>query len=192
MRKTAMRQARCRRLTRNHTGDAAVLRYPARSGSCSISAGNTAASTICCRVTLVERRAPRSASQLSRSCAREVCRRTTSRSPIRREANCEVPPCSLPEHLRIKVQVEAVSFFERASGVTDLAQVRYLKTERQGSGAAEHPSHWIATIQYAYGAPSRDPRVRRWNPLGFKVLELSTEPEALPEPAASKPALAGQ
>ena len=92
----------------------------------------------------------------------------------------------------VRVQVEAVSFFERASGVTDLAQVRYLKAERQGSGADEHLSHWIATIQYAYGAPSRDPRVRRWNPLGFKVLELSTEPEALPEPAAAKPALSGQ
>jgi type IV secretion system protein VirB8 len=89
----------------------------------------------------------------------------------------------------VRVQVEAVSFFERASGVTDLAQVRYLKAERQGSGADEHLSHWIATIQYAYGAPSRDPRVRRWNPLGFKVLELSTEPEAVFEPAAAKPAL---
>jgi type IV secretion system protein VirB8 len=92
----------------------------------------------------------------------------------------------------VRVQVEAVSFFERASGVTDLAQVRYLKAERQGSGADEHLSHWIATIQYAYGAPSRDPRVRRWNPLGFKVLQLSTEPEALPEPSGAKPALSGQ
>ena len=78
----------------------------------------------------------------------------------------------------VRVQVEAVSFFQRASGVTDLAQVRYLKAERQGSGADEHVSHWIATIQYAYTAPSKDPRIRRWNPLGFKVLELTTEPEA--------------
>jgi len=34
---------------------------------------------------------------------RELVTRVTSRSPIRREANCEVPPCSLPEHLRINV-----------------------------------------------------------------------------------------
>jgi len=34
---------------------------------------------------------------------REVCRRTISRSPMSREANCEVPPFSLPEHRRIKV-----------------------------------------------------------------------------------------
>lgn len=77
----------------------------------------------------------------------------------------------------VRVQVEAVSFFQRVSGVTDLAQVRYLKAERAGVGADERISHWIATIQYAYTPPSRDPRVRRWNPLGFKVVELTAEPE---------------
>ena len=91
----------------------------------------------------------------------------------------------------VRVQVEAVSFFQRASGVTDLAQVRYLKAERQGSGVDERLSHWIATIQYAFAAPSKDPRVRRWNPLGFKVLELSTEPEAALESAPAKPATSG-
>ncbi len=91
----------------------------------------------------------------------------------------------------VRVQVEAVSFFKRASGVTDLAQVRYLKGERQGSGADDRVSHWIATVQYAYSTPSKDPRVRRWNPLGFKVLELTTEPEAAAEPAVAKPAASG-
>jgi type IV secretion system protein VirB8 len=82
----------------------------------------------------------------------------------------------------VRVQVESVSFFQRASGITDLAQVRYLKAERQGSGAEERITHWIGTIQYAYAAPSKDPRVRRWNPLGFKVMELVSEPEVLPAP----------
>ena len=82
----------------------------------------------------------------------------------------------------VRAQVESVSFFERASGVTDLAQVRYLKAERQGAGAEERFTHWIATIQYAYGAPSKDPKVRRWNPLGFKVIDLTSEPEVLPQP----------
>jgi type IV secretion system protein VirB8 len=86
----------------------------------------------------------------------------------------------------VRVQVEAVSFFQRASGVTDLAQVRYLKAERTGSEAAEHSTHWIATIQYAYTPPSKDPRVRRWNPLGFKVVEFTTEPEAPAEPVAGR------
>ena len=87
----------------------------------------------------------------------------------------------------VRVQVESVSFFQRGNGVTDLAQVRYLKAQRQGAGAEEHFTHWIATIQYAYGAPSRDPRIRRWNPLGFKIIELTSEPEVLPqaEPAAA-------
>jgi type IV secretion system protein VirB8 len=79
----------------------------------------------------------------------------------------------------VRVQVESVSFFERANGVTDLAQVRYLKAERHAQGAAERVTHWISTIQYAYAAPSQDPRVRRWNPLGFKVVELTAEPEVL-------------
>ncbi len=82
----------------------------------------------------------------------------------------------------VRAQVESVSFFQRGSGVTDLAQVRYLKAERQGAGGEERFTHWIATIQYAYGAPSRDPKVRRWNPLGFKVIELTSEPEVLPQP----------
>jgi type IV secretion system protein VirB8 len=83
----------------------------------------------------------------------------------------------------VRVQVEAVSFFQRASGVKDLAQVRYLKAERQANAAAERFTHWIATIQYAYAAPSQDPRVRRWNPLGFRIIELTTEPEVLPPSA---------
>jgi type IV secretion system protein VirB8 len=85
----------------------------------------------------------------------------------------------------VRVQVEAVSFFQRVSGVTDLAQVRYLKAERQGSGGDERITHWIATIQYAYTAPSKEPAIRRWNPLGFKVVEFTTEPEV---PPASVPA----
>jgi len=91
----------------------------------------------------------------------------------------------------VRVQVEAVSFFQRASGVTDLAQVRYLKAERQGNGADEHATHWIATIQYAYASPSKDPRMRRWNPLGFKVVELTTEPEVPVTPASTLPGRTG-
>ena len=86
----------------------------------------------------------------------------------------------------VRAQVESVSFFQRGNGVTDLAQVRYLTAERSGAGADERLTHWIATIQYAYTQPSRDPQVRRWNPLGFKVVEFTSEPEVLP---SSSPAL---
>ena len=85
----------------------------------------------------------------------------------------------------VRVQVTSVSFFRRASGVADLAQVRYLKAERQGDGPDERFTHWIATVQYAYAAPSKDPRVRRWNPLGFKIVDVISEPEVLAPPAAA-------
>jgi type IV secretion system protein VirB8 len=81
----------------------------------------------------------------------------------------------------VRVQVTSVSFFTRASGLSDLAQVRYLKAARQGSGAEESVTHWLATVQYAYSQPAKDPRTRRWNPLGFKILELRTEPEVVGE-----------
>jgi type IV secretion system protein VirB8 len=86
----------------------------------------------------------------------------------------------------IRVQVESVSFFQRGSGVNDLAQVRYLKAERQAGAADERFTHWIATIQYAYTTPPKDPRVRRWNPLGFRIVELTSEPEVLASPASGK------
>jgi type IV secretion system protein VirB8 len=86
----------------------------------------------------------------------------------------------------VRVQVKSVSFFTRASGLSDLAQVRYLKAARQSSGAEEIFTHWTATIQYAYGEPSKDPKTRRWNPLGFKIVDFRSEPEVLAEQTAAK------
>jgi type IV secretion system protein VirB8 len=83
----------------------------------------------------------------------------------------------------VRVQVNSVSFFTRASGLSDLAQVRYLKAARQGPGAEESFTHWVATIQYAYAEAAKDPKTRRWNPLGFKILDFRTEPEVISESA---------
>jgi type IV secretion system protein VirB8 len=80
----------------------------------------------------------------------------------------------------VSVQVEAVSFIQRADGVTNLAQVRYLTIERDASGARVRDRHWIATIEYASGPPAPSARERLWNPLGFKVLSITREPEVLP------------
>jgi type IV secretion system protein VirB8 len=85
----------------------------------------------------------------------------------------------------VRVEVESVSFFKRASGVANLAQVRYLKSDRQGGESPEHLTHWIATVEYAYTVPSQDPKMRRWNPLGFKIVELDSEPEVIQPVAAS-------
>jgi type IV secretion system protein VirB8 len=86
----------------------------------------------------------------------------------------------------VRVQVTSVSFFTRSSGLSDLAQVRYLKGVRQAGGSDEKFTHWVATIQFAYVAPAKDPKIRRWNPLGFKIVEFKSEPEVVVETAPDK------
>jgi type IV secretion system protein VirB8 len=87
----------------------------------------------------------------------------------------------------IRSQVTSVSFFTRSSGVADLAQVRYVKAKRPAGGTEDQLSYWIATVQYAFTEPAKDPKTRRWNPLGFKVVDFRPEPEALAAPAALGP-----
>ncbi len=84
----------------------------------------------------------------------------------------------------VRVQVNAVTFFTRSSGLSDLAQVRYVKAVRQGRGSEESFTHWVATVQYAYGEPSKDPKTRGWNPLGFRIVEFKSEPEIAVDAAA--------
>ncbi|POA48719.1 hypothetical protein C1884_31040, partial [Pseudomonas sp. GW460-R15] len=46
----------------------------------------------------------------------------------------------------LRAEVGAVSFFERANGVSDLAQVRYVKATRPAGGTEEQLTRWIATV----------------------------------------------
>jgi len=96
----------------------------------------------------------------------------------------------------VRVQVNAVSFLTPASGRRDLVQVRFARvsgessaTAGAGTGPAAAEQHYVATLQYAYGEPSRDDRLRAANPLGFKVLEYRREPEIVARtgPAGSVP-----
>jgi type IV secretion system protein VirB8 len=82
----------------------------------------------------------------------------------------------------IRAQVGAITFFKRGNGGEDLAQIRYTKTRRVGGTGSDQISHWIATVQYVYGEASKDPRARRWNPLGFKIVDYRAEAEVLPAP----------
>ena len=90
----------------------------------------------------------------------------------------------------VRAQVTSISFFTRANGVNALAQVRYVKGTRP-PGGTETLTHWIATIEYAYGEPSKNTRMRQWNPLGFRIISFRPEPEiaadasTLPNPTAS-------
>jgi type IV secretion system protein VirB8 len=90
----------------------------------------------------------------------------------------------------VRAEVTSVSFFKRASGIGDLAQVRYVKAKRAAGSANEETTHWIATIQYAYADPSPDPKVREWNPLGFKIVDFRPEPEVLNEATSAATARA--
>jgi type IV secretion system protein VirB8 len=90
----------------------------------------------------------------------------------------------------VRSQVTSVSFFKRANGVGDLAQVRYVKAKRAAGSATDETTHWIATLQYAYTDPSTDPRVRAWNPVGFRIVDFRPEPEVLTEPGPGPTALA--
>jgi type IV secretion system protein VirB8 len=81
----------------------------------------------------------------------------------------------------VRAQVSSISFFKRASGVGDLAQVRYTKARRAAGSETEETTHWIATLQYAYADPSSDPKLRGWNPLGFKIVDFKPEPEVIAE-----------
>lgn len=89
----------------------------------------------------------------------------------------------------VRVEVISVSFFKRASGVSNLAQVRYLKAKRSAGGSDEQITHWIATIEYAYASPSKDPKVRAFNPLGFKIVDFTAEPEVQPDSAPASSSL---
>jgi type IV secretion system protein VirB8 len=84
----------------------------------------------------------------------------------------------------VEARVSSVSFFTRSDGVTDIAQVRYVKAKRQAGSSDEQKSYFIASIRYSFAAPPSEPAMRRWNPLGFKVIDFRSEPEALP-PAQS-------
>lgn len=84
----------------------------------------------------------------------------------------------------VEARVTSVSFFTRSDGVTDLAQVRYVKAKRQAGSSDEQKSYFIASIRYAFATPPNEPAMRRWNPLGFKIIDFRSEPEALP-PAPS-------
>jgi type IV secretion system protein VirB8 len=87
----------------------------------------------------------------------------------------------------VVVRVVSISFFARASGITDLAQVRYLKVKKTIDGVEDQPTHWIASVQYVRGEPSKDPRVRQWNQLGYRILDFHSEPE-IPTNELTQPA----
>lgn len=108
------------------------------------------------------------------------------------KTNPDSPLNAYRDGTTIRAQVVSISFFTRADGVADLAQVRYIKARRQAGSAEEQRTHWIATIRYAFVKPSTEPDVRRWNPLGFKIVDFRPEPEVMAEGSDSSTASASK
>jgi type IV secretion system protein VirB8 len=92
-------------------------------------------------------------------------------------SNPESPLNVYKDGTTLRAQVKSVSFLTRADGVQDLAQVRYAVERRNGEGSAPILSDFVATLRYAYVPPPSDPRTRRWNPLGFRIVDFRPEAE---------------
>lgn len=101
-------------------------------------------------------------------------------------ANPSSPLNAYKDGSSVRVQVRSISFFKRANGMQDLAQIRYRKTRRTSASANDQVTQWMATVQYVYAEPSKDPIARQWNPFGFKIVEFKSEPEVLPLDAPAR------
>jgi type IV secretion system protein VirB8 len=88
----------------------------------------------------------------------------------------------------VRVQVTAVTFFNKDARdrITNIAQVRYIKARRP-PGGSERITHWIATLEYVWGTPSRVPEERQLNPIGWRITDFRTEPESLPDESSTAP-----
>ncbi|HTY49278.1 MAG TPA: type IV secretion system protein [Steroidobacteraceae bacterium] len=87
----------------------------------------------------------------------------------------------------VQAEVSSVSFFHESTAAAGLAQVRYITRTRPGGDGAEQVAHWVAQVQYAYGTPAHDPRLRVLNPLGLRVVSFSSEQEAQEPPPSIAP-----
>jgi type IV secretion system protein VirB8 len=100
-------------------------------------------------------------------------------------SNPESPLNLYKDGTTLRARVLAVTFLKRANGLADLAQVHYTKSLQRSGGGSEQLTRWIATVQYAYTAPSQDPQTRSWNPLGFKIVDFRPEAEIVPDAGAA-------
>jgi type IV secretion system protein VirB8 len=105
-------------------------------------------------------------------------------------SNPESPLNVYKDGATVRAQVSSISFITRSDGSRDLAQVRYSTVRRLAEGGAETVTPWVATLRFAYVEPSKDPAIRRWNPLGFRIVDFHPEPETPPKAAPAPPAAA--
>jgi type IV secretion system protein VirB8 len=97
------------------------------------------------------------------------------------EANPESPLVRYKDGTTVTVHVKGITFLEPDSGARDTAQIRFTTETRAGGNAAPQVSHWLSTIKYAYGEPSKNDKTRSLNPMGLRILTYHKEPEVIAE-----------
>jgi type IV secretion system protein VirB8 len=97
------------------------------------------------------------------------------------EANPESPLVLYKDGTTITVHIKGITFLEPDSGARDTAQIRFTTEKRPGGNAAPQVTHWLSTIKYGYGEPSKNDKIRGLNPMGLRILTYHKEPEVIAE-----------
>jgi type IV secretion system protein VirB8 len=103
------------------------------------------------------------------------------------EANPQSPLVLYKDGTTVTVHIKGITFLKPESGTNDMAQVRYTTETRHGGNGAPIVSHWLSTIKYAYGAPSKNDKIRGMNPMGLKILSYNKEPEVIADQPQTHP-----
>ncbi|OAI10773.1 hypothetical protein A1359_15940 [Methylomonas lenta] len=97
------------------------------------------------------------------------------------ETNPESPLVKYKDGTTVTVHVKGITFLEPDSGARDTAQIRFTTEKRQGGNGSPRINHWLSTIKYAYGEPSKQDKERSLNQLGFRITSYHKEPEVIAE-----------
>ena len=98
--------------------------------------------------------------------------------------NPESPLNRFKDGTTVHVSVQSVSFFARAYGRNDLAQVRFIKGDARGWRGSRSTHALGGHVALCLWKSPCDLKGRQWNPLGFRILEIQTEPEIV-EPSTA-------
>ncbi len=84
---------------------------------------------------------------------------------------------------QVSARIRSVSLLRHDHRNPDVLQVRLTRGIRRGDGAEERTEQLVVTMTTVFSPPSSDAKIRSLNPLGFKVLEYTTEAELPDAPA---------
>jgi len=97
------------------------------------------------------------------------------------EVNPESPLVKYKDGTTVTVHIQGITFLELDSGAKDTAQIRFTTETRKGGSGNPQITHWLSTIKYAYGEPSKDGKERSLNPMGLRITSYRKEPEIIAE-----------